>query len=243
MYWQHRPAEQGRPADAAGGRGELRRRPSTKMQGRRRAAARSGCRRPWPAHLMFCSLIWQNGGEPYAEDGTKAAPSTPTEGVEALTWHGRPDQEGLQPAQRRASTPSTSPSRTARTPCTWDGIWQINDLKVADARLVGIAPIPHDRRAARPSGPTRTTSSSAEQASQDDNKLRRVQGVHQLDQRAVRRVGRVRHDPGPQVGPRERRRSPAHDAGRDRRADRLRQVPAAGARASATSAARPSSMR
>ena len=26
----------------------------------------------WPAHLMFLSLLWQNGGEPYAGDGSKA---------------------------------------------------------------------------------------------------------------------------------------------------------------------------
>src|SRR4051794_4635054 len=26
----------------------------------------------WPAHLMFLSLLWQNGGEPYQKDGSKA---------------------------------------------------------------------------------------------------------------------------------------------------------------------------
>ncbi len=26
----------------------------------------------WPAHLMFLSLMWQYGGQPYAEDGTEA---------------------------------------------------------------------------------------------------------------------------------------------------------------------------
>ncbi|MCU1432499.1 MAG: transporter substrate-binding protein, partial [Actinotalea sp.] len=26
----------------------------------------------WPSHLMFLSLTWQNGGEPYAEDGSEA---------------------------------------------------------------------------------------------------------------------------------------------------------------------------
>ena len=32
-----------------------------------------------------------------------------------------------------------------------------------------------------------------------------VQGLHRLDEPALGRLGRVRHDPGPQVGPRERR--------------------------------------
>ena len=36
---------------------------------RRAARTRSGCPSQWPAHLIFLSLIWQNGGEPYAEDG------------------------------------------------------------------------------------------------------------------------------------------------------------------------------
>ena len=39
----------------------------------------------WPAHLMFLSLLWQNGGEPYSADGLKATYNSPR-AWQALTW-------------------------------------------------------------------------------------------------------------------------------------------------------------
>src|SRR3954454_15016918 len=39
----------------------------------------------WPAHLMFLSLLWQNGGEPYAKEGSKATFDSDA-GVKALSW-------------------------------------------------------------------------------------------------------------------------------------------------------------
>src|SRR6188472_3444138 len=39
----------------------------------------------WPAHLMFLSLLWQFGGQPYAEDGSEATYDDEA-GDKALSW-------------------------------------------------------------------------------------------------------------------------------------------------------------
>ena len=52
----------------------------------------------WPAHLMFLSLLWQNGGEPYAEDGSKATFDSQARASTALTWMARGGREGYSPA-------------------------------------------------------------------------------------------------------------------------------------------------
>jgi len=93
----------------------------------------------WPAHLMFLSLLWQNGGEPYAADGSKATFDSEA-GVKALTW------------MRDVVTKSYSPDNVSpdsqyvgfknkKLAITWDGIWQINDLKSAKFPF-GLAPLP-----------------------------------------------------------------------------------------------------
>jgi multiple sugar transport system substrate-binding protein len=93
----------------------------------------------WPAHLMFLSLLWQNGGEPYAEDGTKATFDSEA-GVAALQWMTDVVKNGYSPKNVAQDTQYVG-FKNKKLAVTWDGIWQINDLKAAKMPF-GIAPIP-----------------------------------------------------------------------------------------------------
>ncbi|MTE18145.1 extracellular solute-binding protein [Streptomyces sp. TRM43335] len=81
----------------------------------------------WPAHLMFMSLLWQFGGELYSEDGTEALWGSDT-GVEALSWMREQLTKGHSPAQV-AQDAQYNAFKNNKVSFTWDGIWQINDLK------------------------------------------------------------------------------------------------------------------
>jgi multiple sugar transport system substrate-binding protein len=95
----------------------------------------------WPAHLMFLSLLWQFGGEPYAADGSKALFDSDA-GVEALTWMRSQIEDGYSPDNVAVDTQYTA-FKNGEGAFTWDGIWQINDLQAAGDELDwGIAPIP-----------------------------------------------------------------------------------------------------
>jgi multiple sugar transport system substrate-binding protein len=123
----------------------------------------------WPSHLIFLSLLWQNGGEPYAEDGSKATFDS-AEGIEALSWQVEQIKKGYSPENVAIDTQyvgfKNNPPKTA---ITWDGIWQINDLKGADVPF-GIAPLPKigDQEAVWANSHNFFISS---QASKDDNKF------------------------------------------------------------------------
>jgi multiple sugar transport system substrate-binding protein len=93
----------------------------------------------WPAHLMFLSLLWQNGGEPYATDGSKATFDS-QEGVDALTWMVDQIKKGYSPKNVAIDTQYVG-FKNNKLAVTWDGIWQINDLKGAKVPF-DIAPIP-----------------------------------------------------------------------------------------------------
>jgi multiple sugar transport system substrate-binding protein len=93
----------------------------------------------WPAHLMFLSLLWQNGGEPYESDGSKATFDS-DEGVQALTWMVDQIKKGYSPKNVAIDTQYVG-FKNNKLAVTWDGIWQINDLKGADVPFE-IAPIP-----------------------------------------------------------------------------------------------------
>lgn len=84
----------------------------------------------WPAHLMFLSLLWQFGGEPYAEDGT-AATFDSDAGVQALEWMRGVVDLGLSPANVAIDSQYTA-FKDNRGAVTWDGIWQINDVGGTD---------------------------------------------------------------------------------------------------------------
>jgi multiple sugar transport system substrate-binding protein len=87
----------------------------------------------WPAHLIFYSLIWQNGGTPYSEDGQTATFNSP-EGVEALTWMVDQIKAGNSPRNVAIDTQYNA-FKSGRNAGTFDGIWQINDLKATAPKL------------------------------------------------------------------------------------------------------------
>ncbi len=93
----------------------------------------------WPAHLMFLSLLWQNGGQPYAEDGSKSEFASEA-GVQALTWMRDIVTKGYSP-ENVAQDSQYVAFKNKQLQITWDGIWQINDLKASKLPF-GIAPIP-----------------------------------------------------------------------------------------------------
>ncbi len=93
----------------------------------------------WPAHLMFLSLLWQFGGEPYGGDGTEATFGS-EEGVKALTWMKEQVDKGFSPANVDIDAQYTA-FKNGQNSITWDGIWQINDLEESGMNW-GIAPLP-----------------------------------------------------------------------------------------------------
>ncbi|MFH5824172.1 ABC transporter substrate-binding protein [Georgenia sp. AZ-5] len=95
----------------------------------------------WPAHLIFYSLVWQFGGEPYAADGT-AATFDSDAGVQALTWMTSMAELGFSP-QNVALDSQYTAFKNGEGAYTWDGIWQINDLLTTAENIDWtLAPIP-----------------------------------------------------------------------------------------------------
>jgi len=123
----------------------------------------------WPAHLIFYSLIWQNGGTPYSEDGQSATFNS-AEGVEALTWMVDQIKNGVSPRNVAIDTQYNA-FKSGRNAGTFDGIWQINDLKATAPKLKwALAPVPQifDQPAVWSNGHNFVLMS---QKKADDNKL------------------------------------------------------------------------
>jgi multiple sugar transport system substrate-binding protein len=96
----------------------------------------------WPGHLMFMALLWQFGGELYSEDGARALWGSDA-GVEALQWMVAQIDKGHSPAQV-AQDAQYNAFKNNKVSFTWDGIWQINDLKTNARNLRwGMGPIPN----------------------------------------------------------------------------------------------------
>ncbi|GAB3688834.1 ABC transporter substrate-binding protein [Angustibacter aerolatus] len=93
----------------------------------------------WPAHLMFLSLLWQNGGEPYATDGSRATFDS-EQGVAALTWMRDMVTRGYSPSNVAIDSQYVG-FKNKKLSVTWDGIWQINDLNAAKLPYA-LAPVP-----------------------------------------------------------------------------------------------------
>ncbi len=92
----------------------------------------------WPSHLIFLSLMWQQGEEPYG-DGTEAAYDSEA-GVAALEWQRSIVEDGYSPPNVAIDAQYVA-FKNGETSITWDGIWQINDLE--DNKVpYGIAPLP-----------------------------------------------------------------------------------------------------
>ncbi|GIH76791.1 extracellular solute-binding protein [Planobispora longispora] len=96
----------------------------------------------WPAHLMFMSLLWQYGGQLYSEDGAKALWGS-DQGAEALGWMVEQIDKGYSPAKVAIDTQYAA-FKNDKVSFTWDGIWQINDLKTNAKSLEwGMSPVPN----------------------------------------------------------------------------------------------------
>jgi multiple sugar transport system substrate-binding protein len=93
----------------------------------------------WPNHLIYLSLMWQQGVEPYGEDGTEAAFDT-EEGVAALEWQRSIVEDGYSPPNVAIDSQYVA-FKNGETSITWDGIWQVNDLD-ASGLPYAAAPIP-----------------------------------------------------------------------------------------------------
>ncbi|MDQ0989591.1 ABC transporter substrate-binding protein [Streptomyces sp. V3I7] len=95
----------------------------------------------WPAHLMFMTLLWQFGGELYDAEGTAALWGSDA-GVEAMRWMVGQIDDGHSPRQV-ALDAQYNAFKNNKVSVTWDGIWQLNDLK-SNARSISwqMAPVP-----------------------------------------------------------------------------------------------------
>ena len=94
----------------------------------------------WPAHLIFLSLLWQYGGEPYSEDGREATFDDEA-GVAALEWMTGVVQAGFSPENVAIDSQYTA-FKNGDGAFTWDGIWQINDLNTVEGLEWSMAPVP-----------------------------------------------------------------------------------------------------
>lgn len=94
----------------------------------------------WPGHLMFMTLDWQFGGEPYAADGSEATFADDS-GVQALEWMRGMVDAGYSPADVAIDAQYVA-FKNGETSITWDGIWQFNDLEASGLPYAG-APIPN----------------------------------------------------------------------------------------------------
>jgi multiple sugar transport system substrate-binding protein len=121
----------------------------------------------WPAHLMFLSLLWQNGGQPYAQDGSKATYDSDA-GIAALNWMVDTIKRGYSPKNVAADSQYVA-FKNSKVPVTWDGIWQINDLKATEVPF-GLAPVPEIGTQAAVWANSHHFYIS-KQGAQDDNKL------------------------------------------------------------------------
>jgi multiple sugar transport system substrate-binding protein len=93
----------------------------------------------WPSHLMFLTLAWQFGQAPYGEDGT-AAEYASDAGIQALSWQRSMVDQGFSPPNVAIDAQFVA-FKNGQTSITWDGIWQLNDLKENNVPF-GIAPVP-----------------------------------------------------------------------------------------------------
>jgi multiple sugar transport system substrate-binding protein len=86
---------------------------------------------------MNLSVLWQNGGEPYGDDG---ATFDSAAGIDALGWQRSIVDDGYSPSDVAIDSQYVA-FKNGETSITWDGIWQINDLAVSGLPYA-VAPIP-----------------------------------------------------------------------------------------------------
>jgi multiple sugar transport system substrate-binding protein len=94
----------------------------------------------WPAHLMWWTLAYQFGGEPYSADGSKAQFNSDA-GVQALTWLTNNIDQGYSPKNVAADAQAIA-FRQGKNALTWDGIWMMNEWAKVKGLEWGAAPMP-----------------------------------------------------------------------------------------------------
>jgi multiple sugar transport system substrate-binding protein len=94
----------------------------------------------WPAHLIYLSLLWQNGGEPYSEEGDEALYNSP-EGVESMEFMRGAVDQGWSPSNVDPDAEYVA-FKNGEVSIHFNGIWQINDLEATEGLTYGIAPFP-----------------------------------------------------------------------------------------------------
>jgi multiple sugar transport system substrate-binding protein len=92
----------------------------------------------FPSHLIFLSLMWQQGEEPYG-DGTEAAYDSDA-GVKALEWQRSIVEDGYSPPNV-AIDANLVAFKNGESSIEWNGIWQINDFE-ANNLPYDVAPLP-----------------------------------------------------------------------------------------------------
>lgn len=93
----------------------------------------------WPGHLMFESLLWQFGGEPFRHDGREATFATDA-GQRAIEWMRSIVREGYSPPSV-AMDAQWNAFSNGSSAITWDGIWMMNNVRDVPGGA-RIAPLP-----------------------------------------------------------------------------------------------------
>lgn len=95
---------------------------------------------PFTGTLSFESILWQNGGDLYNADATKATFNS-DEGVEALTWLVDLVKKGYSPENVGDGAAGTA-FENGKNIFHWDGVWTIAVWKEVEGLDWGIAPLP-----------------------------------------------------------------------------------------------------
>ncbi len=95
---------------------------------------------PFPGVFMFDTLLWQNGGDLFNAEVTKAAYNSEA-GVSALTWLVNLVKDGDSP-KNVGQDADVIAFQNGKNAFHWDGIWQINNFKKVSKLDWGVAPIP-----------------------------------------------------------------------------------------------------
>jgi multiple sugar transport system substrate-binding protein len=95
---------------------------------------------PFTGQMQFTTLLWQNGGKLFDEQGT-APLFAEQPGVQALTWLTDLVKNGYSP-KNVAQDADVVALRNGKNAFNWNGIWTINTLREDKALQWGVAPLP-----------------------------------------------------------------------------------------------------
>lgn len=90
--------------------------------------------------LQFQTLLWQNGGELYSEDGTEARFNSDA-GVAGMTWMVDLVKNGYSP-KNVGQDADTIAFQNSKNAFNWNGIWMINAFKEIKGLDWGVTQIP-----------------------------------------------------------------------------------------------------